>query len=489
MSSKQSASQIKSFAGTKLVLRTVALSQVKPAPHNPRVDLKPGDPEFEQLRRSLETFGVVEPIVWNKRTGHVVGGHQRLGVLKHLGHTKVEVVVVSLPLEQEKALNIALNKIQGHWDEGKLAALLQELGKMPDLDISLTGFNQDEIGDLLARVAEAAALSGNDADFNIDAALDTTKPAITKPGELLVLGHHRLLCGDCTNPDDVRQLMNNQRAVLFCTDPPYLVGYDGTNHPGGGAKHRKPRSTALPPTGGAASGSNRRNSLRPVRTTKNKDWSGTYGVTWDDADANSDLYLKFIGVAVEHAIAPNAAWYCWHASRRQGMVEAAWQKHGAFVHCQIIWTKNRPVLTRTWYAWKHEPCFFGWVQGKKPPRTSEPMLSTVWAIDTIPNGAERPDHPTPKPLEVFEIPMRQHTRPGDICYEPFAGSGTQIIAAERVGADRRCYAIEISPHYCDVIVRRWIHLVGAARAGKALVQRYGATNKPAAPSARKGAAA
>lgn len=115
------------------------------------------------------------------------------------------------------------------------------------------------------------------------------------------------------------------------------------------------------------------------------------------------------------------------------------------------------MLTRSWYLWRHEPCFFGWVKGKKPWRApGQPMLSTVWEFDTIANGPERPDHPTPKPVALFEIPMRQHTRPGDVCYEPFAGSGTQLIAAERLG--RRCRAIEISPRYCDVIVRRFLRV-------------------------------
>ena len=237
--------------------------------------------------------------------------------------------------------------------------------------------------------------------------------------------------------------MGKERAILFATDPPYLVGYDGTNHPGARGK---------------------------TRASKNKDWSGSYGITWDDAEANPELYDRFIGVAVTEALRPNAAWYCWHASRRQAMVEAAWQKHGAFVHCQLVWSKNRPVLTRTWYGWQHEPCFMGWMVGRKPPRVAKEILSTIWNADVIPNGPERPDHPTPKPVELFEIPMRQHTTPGEVCYEPFAGSGTQIVAAERLG--RRCFAMEISAHYCDVIVRRWIHLVGEARAGRKLAARY-----------------
>ncbi len=477
-----------------MVIRTISLTKLKPAPYNPRVDLKPGDPVFEQLKRSMETFGVVEPIVWNRRSGHVVGGHQRLAVLRELGHTHADVVMVDLSDEQERALNLALNKIAGAWDEQKLADLLEELTSDAAFDLSLTGFERGELDELLVRVGGMGPLVGDDADFDAQAALDTSKPAVTKPGELLELGQHRLLCGDSTKAEDVRELMDGERAILFATDPPYLVGYDGTNHPGTKARARS-RSVRVHTNGalstaiGSGGGSLRPPSSPASRAGKNKDWSGSYGVTWDDADENCDLYDRFIGVAVAEAISPSAAWYCWHASRRQGMVEAAWQKHGAFVHCQIIWVKNRPILTRSWYTWQHEPCFMGWLQpprGHKPPRSDDFMRSTVWSIDTIPNGPERPDHPTPKPLEVFEIPMRQHTgggEAGDICYEPFAGSGSQIIAAERL--QRRCFAIEISPHYCDVIVRRWVHLVGPARAGNALTQRYAlAASRPASKAVR-----
>jgi len=255
--------------------------------------------------------------------------------------------------------------------------------------------------------------------------------------------------------------MDGKRAALFATDPPYLVGYDGTNHP----QHRPQRGIAR---AGRAVGSGGRGG-------KNKDWSKSYGVTWDDADANPELYDRFMAAAVAEAIRPDTPWYLWHASKRQAMVESMMEKHGAFVHCQIIWAKNRPVLTRTWYAWRHEPCYFGWIRGNKPPRASKEVLSTLWEVDTIPNGPKRPEHPTPKPLELFETPMRQHTKAGEVCYEPFAGSGTQVIAAERLG--RRCFAIEISPRYCDVIVRRWISAVGgvgAVNAPKKLVERYAA---------------
>ena len=205
--------------------------------------------------------------------------------------------------------------------------------------------------------------------------------------------------------------------VLFATDPPYLVDYDGSNHP-----------------------------------TRNKDWSQSYGVTWDDSSQGAELYDGFIAAAVAEAITDDAAWYCWHASRRQAMLEACWEKAGAFVHQQIIWVKDRGVLTRSHYLWKHEPCFMGWVRPHRPPKVADEMLASTWVIPSL-NGEERPDHPTPKPLDCFAIPMRQHVARGGLCYEPFSGSGSQIMAGEATG--RRVFAMEISPAYVDVAVERW----------------------------------
>lgn len=422
-----------------LTIRRVPITELKPAPYNPRRALKPGDPGFGQILTSFARFGNCQTIVWNQRTKHVVGGHQRLEVIKLLGEKEVDVSVVDLSLEEEKALNIALNKITGEWDEGKLASVLEELSNIPDLGAEITGFSAGETSALLDEFLPRPETSQPEV-FNASGELARQDPPITKIGDLIELGNHRLICGDCTDPDVVRRVMNGERAVLFATDPPYLVGYDGTNHPG------------------ADSG------------TKNKDWSGTYGTSWDDADANPALYERFLRTAVAEALRDNAAWYIWHASRNQAMLEAAMKQAGAFVHAQIIWVKNRPVLTRTWYAWRHEPCLFGWKVGCKPPKVDTDVLSTVWELDTIPNGDERPDHPTPKPLEVFEIPMRQHTARGDVCFEPFCGSGTQIIAAERL--DRRCFAVEISPVYCDVIVRRYIALAGENAVSPEIAARY-----------------
>ena len=174
-----------------------------------------------------------------------------------------------------------------------------------------------------------------------DAVPEPPPQPVTRPGDLWILGDHRLLCGDSTNHDDVRRTMDGQRAILFATDPPYLVDYDGTNHP-----TREGRDW----------------------NKANKDWSETYGITWDDASQGAALYENFIRAAKECAIEPNAAWYCWHASRRQAMLEHVWEGAGAFVHQQVIWAKERGVLTRSYYLWQHEPCFFGWVRGNKPPK-------------------------------------------------------------------------------------------------------------------------
>jgi DNA modification methylase len=133
------------------------------------------------------------------------------------------------------------------------------------------------------------------------------------------------------------------------------------------------------------------------------------------------------------------------------MVEQVWRKHGVLVHQQIVWIKNRPVLTHSWYLWKHEPCFFGWLEGKKPRRASDEFSSTVWQFDT-PDGEDRVEHPTQKPIEVFVIPMLQHTYPGELCYEPFSGSGSQLVAAESIG--RICNAMEIVPQFVAVSLQR-----------------------------------
>ena len=175
-------------------IESIPIERINPAAYNPRLDLKPGDPDYERLKRSMEEFGFVEPLVWNRRTGNLVGGHQRLKILAERGAGHVDVSVVDLPPERERSLNVALNKIRGDWDERKLADLLTGLAAIPDFDVSLTGFDATEITHLLDGLAALDEEDGFDLGDALDAGAG--QPPVTQPGELIELGRHRLLCGD-----------------------------------------------------------------------------------------------------------------------------------------------------------------------------------------------------------------------------------------------------------------------------------------------------
>ena len=199
-------------------IRKIPIEKLNPAAYNPRKDLQPGDPEYEKLKRSMQEFGYVEPIVWNKRTGNIVGGHQRYKVLLDMGMSEVDCVVVDLDETKEKALNLALNKIQGDWDYLKLIDLLQELDT-GEFDLELTGFDMGEIEDLIAQLHVPEEIVEDEVP-------EPPKEPITKPGDLWLLGRHRLLCGDATKKEDVERLMDGKKADMVFTDPPYIIVYD-----------------------------------------------------------------------------------------------------------------------------------------------------------------------------------------------------------------------------------------------------------------------
>lgn len=342
------------------------------------------------------------------------------------------------PLRNECIPQVNRTPELSEWDADALRATLGQLD--PDL-LGAAGYSPDDLADLLA---------AGEQPVDQDEIPEPLPEAVTRRGDLWVLGEQRLLCGDCTDLADVQRVMAGELAEIIVTDPPYLVDYDGTNHP-----------------------------------TGNKNWGKSYGVSWDDADKNADLYDRFVAAAMAGALQEHAAWYQWYASCRHALVQSAWEKNGILPHAQIVWVKPAGVLTRTWYSWRHEPCLIGfkpaklpkklkdaplmwehepalmgWKKGNKPDRVEgQPILSTVWHLDGV-TGKDRPNHPTPKPLEVYAIPYRQHTRPGDAVYEPFSGSGTAVVVAEQMR--RRCRALELEPVYVDVAVRRWQALTGQA---------------------------
>lgn len=203
-----------------MLIKTLPITDLTPTEYNPRKDLQPGDPEFDKLKRSLDEFGYVEPVIFNTTTGHVVGGHQRFKALASLGYDQIECVVVELDETREKALNIALNKISGDWDTSKLALLIADLDTS-DFDAELTGFDDTEIAALIGSLDEGEV---TDDDFNLTAALE--EASFVEPGDLWLLGRHRLLCGHATNADDVARLMDGTQANLVFTDPPYNVGFE-----------------------------------------------------------------------------------------------------------------------------------------------------------------------------------------------------------------------------------------------------------------------
>ena len=266
---------------------------------------------------------------------------------------------------------------------------------------------------------------------SVDAEVVPEPPAepVTRPGDLWLLGDHRLLCGDATDGDDVARLMDGKRAVLMATDPPYLVDYDGGNHPQTWAN------------GGKAG-------KDPTRH-----WDA-----YTDHEHSVAFYESYLTVALEHALATRPVVYQWFGAMRAPIVFEAWERVGLLAHQTLIWVKSRVVLTHSHYMWDYEPCLYGWLKGRQPKRKPPAEARAVWAIDSIVEDGAGGVHPTMKPLECFRRPIAYHTTPGELIYEPFAGSGTALIAAQQLG--RVCYAMELSPAFCDVIVARWERFTG-----------------------------
>ena len=380
-------------------IQTLPVAKLIPADYNPRKDLKPGDPEYEKLKRSITEFGYVEPVIWNKTTGHVVGGHQRLKVLIDTGIMDVECVVVEMSKEKEKALNVALNKINGEWDKEKLSLLIADL-QGADFDVSLTGFDAPEL-DALFKDAQRNGV--HDDDFDVDAALK--EPAITNPGDLWLLGKHRLVCGDSTKRDTYDLLMDGKKVNLVVTDPPYNVNYEGN-----------------------------------AGKIKNDNLS--------DSAFYEFLLASFQNM--EACMTSDASIYVFHADTEGLNFRKAFTDAGFYLSGTCIWKKQSLVLGRSPYQWRHEPVLFGWKKKGKHEWYADRKQTTIWEFDKPKQNA---DHPTMKPVELLAYPILNSSMANCIVLDPFGGSGSTMIACEQT--DRLCFMVELDERLCDVIVRRF----------------------------------
>jgi len=387
-------------------IQTLPVTKLVPAEYNPRKDLKPGDPEYEKLKRSITEFGYVEPVIWNSTTGHVVGGHQRLKVLIDTGVTEVECVVVEMSEEKEKALNVALNKISGEWDKEKLSLLIADL-QGADFDVSLTGFDAPEL-DALFKDAQRDGV--HDDDFDVDAALK--EPAITKAGDLWILGKHRLICGDSTKKAVFDLLMDGGQANLVVTDPPYNVNYEGS-----------------------------------AGKIKNDNMT--------DSAFYEFLFASFQNM--EAYMASDASIYVFHADTEGLNFRRAFSDAGFYLSGTCIWKKQSLVLGRSPYQWRHEPILFGWKKKGKHEWYADRKQTTIWEFDKPKQNA---DHPTMKPVELLAYPILNSSMANCIVLDPFGGSGSSLIACEQT--DRTCFMIELDEKFCDVIVRRYKDQVACA---------------------------
>lgn len=402
-----------------MLIEKMKTENLLPADYNPRKDLKPGDEEYEKLKRSIEQFGYVEPVIWNRTTGRVVGGHQRLKVLIDMGINEVDCVVVEMDENKEKALNVALNKISGEWDKDKLALLISDL-QAEDFDVSLTGFDAAEIDDLFKDTIQDKI---KDDDFDVDAELQN--PTITKPGDVWQLGRHRLVCGDSTLAETYDMLLGDEKVNLVITDPPYNVNYEG--------------------------------SAGKIKNDNMED-DKFYNFLFD-AFSNTEKYM-----------ADDASIYVFHADTEGLNFRKAFKDAGFYLSSTCIWKKQSLVLGRSPYQWQHEPILFGWKKKGKHQWYTGRKESTIWEFD---KPKKNGDHPTMKPIPLLAYPIMNSSMSNCLVLDSFGGSGSTLIACEQT--DRIARTIELDEKFCDVIIKRYIEQVGTA--DSVSVTRNGVTLK------------
>lgn len=387
-------------------IQKISIEKLKPAEYNPRKDLKPEDEEYQKIKKSLVEFGYVAPVIVNADMT-VIGGHQRLKVLKELGYTEIECNIVDLDKDKEKALNIALNKITGEWDNAKLEELLAEL-KETDIDMDMTGFSFDEVDNMLKDIT-----GSKEDDFDVDQALNEIEEPTSKPGDVWILGRHRLMCGNSTQKEEVMRLMNKQEADMLLTDPPYNVDYVGKTS----------------------------EALKIENDNMNETEFYNFLI---DAFRNMFESVKYGGSI-----------YVFHADTEGLNFRNVFKAVGFKLAQCLVWVKNTFVMGRQDYQWRHEPILYGWKEGAGHYFVDNRKQSTVLEFDKPSRNAE---HPTMKPIDLLVYLIKNSSKENDIILDLFGGSGSTLIAAEQI--QRTCYTMELDPKYCDVIIRRWENLTG-----------------------------
>ena len=384
-----------------LVRRSVERADtLRPAAYNPR---KISKEALKGLQASIERWGVVQDIVVNSRNRVVIGGHQRLAALKVAGVKDVPVTWVDLDEADERALNVALNNphISGEFDD-----TLQDLLQSIKDGIGLPAMQDLKLDELLAPVPVEGQTDPDDVP-------EAPEEPVTKPGDVWLMGDHRLMCGDSTSIDAVERLCDGQLVDMWLTDPPYNVAYEG----------------------------------------KTKDALKIQNDSM--ADGQFRQFLRDAYVAADAVMKPGAVFYIWHADLEGYNFRGAAKDAGWTVRQCLIWKKQSMVMGRQDYHWKHEPCLYGWKDGAAHFWASDRKQTTLLEFDKPSRNGE---HPTMKPVALFEYQMLNNTKVGSVVLDSFGGSGTTLIAAERAG--RKALLMELDPKYCDVIVKRWEDFTG-----------------------------
>jgi len=387
-------------------LEARALASLTPHPKNARQLSKD---EAKHLKKSLSKFGLIDkPII--TPSGLIIGGHQRINVLREMGHSEIECWVSDTEEWSDRdidELNIRLNRNTGSWDWDKLA------NEWNMSDLIEWGFTEQDL--------QVDVIPGLGGEEEQDEELAPPKDPRTKKGDLYILGEHRLLCGDSTMPDDVAKLLDGGEPILMVTDPPYGVEYDASW-----------REKALKDGGKRAKGK--------VQNDDRVNWS----LAWH--------------------LFPGSVAYVWCASWFLPEVATSLDQADFERKSLIIWAKQNFALSRGDYHYQHEPCWYAVKKGHTHNWQGSRKESTLWEIANMSamggdrTQDEKTNHSTQKPLECMVRPIRNNSAIGEGVYDPFVGSGTTIIAAEQLG--RKCYAMEIDPCYCDMVVDRWEKLTG-----------------------------